>query len=94
MPIEDTRVFMPAETVAYRTIAGSAVLVNIQDNKMIRLNETGSRIWSLLDGRTVDEIAGQICDVFEVAREAALEDTREFLGDMVERGLVTRQEKG
>jgi len=90
MPIEDTRVFMPAETVAYRTIAGSAVLVNIQDNKMIRLNETGSRIWSLLDGRTVDEIAGQMCDIFEVSREDALRDAREFLGNMAERGLVTR----
>ena len=86
--IQGNTVFVPASTVAYRIIGGSAVLVNIQDNAMLRLNETGSRIWSLLDGRSVKEIATEISGQFDVTEEESLQDTREFMELMSERGLV------
>ncbi len=80
--------YLPSDSVAYRKIGQDYVLVDIQTNTIIRLNETGSEIWSCLDGRTIKDIATSISEVFEVNEEVALEDTAEFLDEMHQRGLV------
>ncbi|MCK9459151.1 MAG: PqqD family protein [Proteobacteria bacterium] len=88
MTSSDNTVYTPGTRVAFRKIGDSVVLVNIEDNTMIRLNDTGSEIWACLDGRNVGQIAARICELFEVPAEKALADTREFLEMLHGRGLV------
>lgn len=88
MTASDSTVYVPGPRIAYRRIGDSVVLVNIEDNTMIRLNDTGSEIWANMDGRTVAELAARVCSVFDVPEEQALADTREFLEMLHGRGLV------
>jgi hypothetical protein len=88
MEANDSTVYVPGPRVAFRKIGDSVVLVNIEDNTMIRLNDTGSEIWAGMGGRTVGELAERVCAVFEVPAEQALADTREFLEMLHGRGLV------
>lgn len=91
MSTEKTAVYMPNSRVAYRKIGERFVLVNIEDNNILKLNETGSEIWSSLDGRDINEVAAHIQEVFDVSQEDALSDVRDFLEDMHKRGLVEQQ---
>jgi len=88
MEASDSTVYVPGPRVAFRKIGASVVLVNIEDNTMIRLNDTGSEIWASLDGRDVAQIAARVCEVFETSAEQALADAREFLQMLHGRGLV------
>ena len=83
-------VFVRSPRVAFRRIGDSFVLVNIEDNRILRLNETGTEIWGLLDGRDVGAVAAAIAERFAVEAGAALADAREFLGLLESRGLVER----
>jgi pyrroloquinoline quinone biosynthesis protein D len=52
----------------------------------------GDRIIDLADGsRTVREIAAAICSEFEVDETTALTDTREFVGQLLERRVLVSQ---
>jgi hypothetical protein len=88
MAASDDAIYAPGPRVAFRRISGSVVLVNIEDNTMIRLNDTGSEIWASMGGRTVAELAARVCSVFDVPEDQALADTREFLEMLRGRGLV------
>jgi hypothetical protein len=85
-------IYTHSPRVAFRKIGGSFVLVNIKDNRILRLNETGTEIWGLLDGRDVDGIAESLSNAFDVPRESALEDVIEFLKLLSSRGLVIRDD--
>ncbi len=91
MSTEKTVVYMPNSRVAYRKIGGRFVLVNIEDNNILKLNETGSEIWSCLDGRDIDEVAAHVREIFDVSQGDALSDVRDFLEDMQKRGLVEQE---
>ena len=68
---------------AFRSYDGEAVVVlpGIAENNV--LNEVGSRIFDLLDGNhTVDEIAATISAEFEVERQQADQDVRDFLEEL------------
>jgi hypothetical protein len=88
MTASENTVYMQGPRVAFRRIGDGVVLVNIEDNTMLRINETGSEIWMCLDGRSVGQIAARVCELFEVPAEEALADTREFLEMLRGRGLV------
>lgn len=86
-------VFVPGGTVAHRMIGGEAVLVDIHVNVMIRLNSTGSRIWSLLDGNTADEIVEKLVTEFQVRPKDAMADVSEFLETLHTRGYIVESDK-
>ena len=84
--------FIPSRTAAFRQIGDEVVIVDTDHNRMVTLNETGSRIWSLLNGQTVQEIADVLETKFQVERETALADTIAFLCELRGRGLVSKKE--
>jgi len=77
-----------------RTIAGETVIVPVSSNvaqidSIYTLNDVGSLIWSMIDGRTtVDQIADALCRSYEVTLEEAAKDLGAFLGDLEAAGLV------
>lgn len=80
--------------IASRTIDGQEVVVVPETRKLQILNEVATRVWSLCDGRTIDDMADAIVEEFEVEREEALSDILELVSDMRERGMVEIDKRG
>ncbi len=78
-----------SEDTASRIIDGEAVIVIPQKGVVTVLNETGSGIWQLLDGRnSVEDIINIISSQFDVSREEAEKDTLDFIEELIEKDMV------
>jgi len=79
----------PHPQVAARVVDGSAVIVLADGGEVNVLNPVGTRIWELCDGaRSVRQIAESIASEFDVTAERALQDTEEFLGQLLQSNAV------
>lgn len=80
-----------APNVAWRVLDGAAVLVAPSSPSIQTLNEVGTLIWQLADGRPVAEIVDAVVNEFEVERTQASADVERFVQDLEGRGwLVSR----
>lgn len=77
------------ERIAARVIDGKAVIVVIDDHRLHTLNEVGTRVFELCDGRSLDAIASALSEEFEVEHGRALDDARGFVQTLVDLGAVT-----
>lgn len=70
--------------------AQEAVLLHPAMGKVQVLNEVGTRIWALTDGRrSVKQIIEILCQEYEVSPQQVEEDVLEFIGDLAQRELLT-----
>lgn len=75
--------------VAHQVLGGKAVILNYEGKRMLGLNETGSRIWGLLDGtRTTAQICQVVADGLDLPRTEVEPDVVRFIDDLRARGLV------
>jgi hypothetical protein len=78
----------------YRRIVDEVVLLPIRHNfgdleSIFTLNEVGTRIWDLLDGRrTLGEIREVIVGEFDVDADVAGADLEEFVAQLEDVGAV------
>ena len=84
-------IYVPSERTAYRKIGEKYVLIHTLDNKLVRLNTTGSAIWGWLDGSTLEQVSKKLESNYEVAKEDAFKDTQEFLCSMLQRGFLEKR---
>lgn len=81
-----------------REIAGEYILVPVgaaaaKFNGLITMNELGKFIFDLLaQERTVDELAEKITEEYDVSRDVALTDTKEFLQQLRDIGALVETE--
>lgn len=81
--------FIRNNDIAWRVIDGEALVVSPKDSLIYPLNDVGTRIWELLDGkRTVSDIASIICGEFEGDGKAVQDDVMDFIEDLSKAGLV------
>jgi hypothetical protein len=77
-----------------REIAGETIVVPIRGrtedlDSIFTLNEQGTLIWNLLDGRTnVNQIVEAISKTYEVTEDEATKDTIDFLTSLEAAGLI------
>jgi len=77
-------------TTAWRLIEGEAVILSLETKVLRGLNPVGSRVWELIDGqRSVEEIITAIVQEFDVTPQAAAEDVRGFVRELLDKSLVT-----
>lgn len=94
MASDDNRLFKRREDVVSRHIAGETILVPIRSKladmqRIFALNAVGEHIWNEMDGtKTVGDLCGSVVAAFEVSEEEAVKDAQEFLGQLIEAGLV------
>jgi hypothetical protein len=87
-------VFTRDEAAVTRRIAGETVIVPVRDDvadldSIYTLNETGTFVWDLLDGRrTVDQLIDAVVAEFEVAREVAAADVARLIASLRDEGLL------
>lgn len=75
--------------LADQNLGGKTVVLHYEGERLLGLNETGTFVWSLLDGRrTVDEIAAEVARRDDVAIEQATEAVGQFLDQLAARELV------
>jgi len=81
-------VLNPNPMVVGRIVNDEAVLVLPEIGEVKVLNEVGSRIWELTDGKlSINQISNLIFDEFEIDRTTAQKDTLEFAIECLEMAL-------
>ena len=75
---------------AWRVYDGRAVIITPEDSRLHTLNEVGTLVWEVADGRTpIREIVVRVCREFDVTAERATADVETFVAELVGRGLLT-----
>lgn len=74
---------------ASRIIDGEAVVILPEKGLVRVLNEVASFIWKAIDDKkSIQEIAYLLTQEFQVSKNKALADTKEFIEELVEKGMV------
>ena len=84
---------VPIKDVVYTDFQGTGgILVDLKTKQYYQLNETGSLIWRGLEkGNSVDDIALEICTIYEVTAEHARQSVQTLLSNLEMRKLVSRK---
>jgi hypothetical protein len=81
--------FIRNDDIAWRNIDGEVLVVNPKDSLIYPLNDVGTRIWELLDGKSaVSDIVSIICEEYDADEMAIQNDIIDFLEDLLKAGLV------
>ncbi|AKT43456.1 PqqD family peptide modification chaperone [Chondromyces crocatus] len=76
--------------VAWRILDGVAVLVVPSSPAIQTLNEVGSLVWQLADGRSLDAIVDAVVREFEVEEAQARADVEHFVSELEGLGMLRR----
>jgi hypothetical protein len=85
------------QNLVTRVIAGETLIVPIRNHvgeldSVYTLNEVGSRIWQLIDGKTPAElIIAALTSEYEVAEDEAARDLQAWLEELAAAGLIVEQ---
>ncbi|HET9955196.1 MAG TPA: PqqD family protein [Polyangiaceae bacterium] len=77
------------DRTASRVIDGKAVIITIDRNELHVLNDVGTFVWQLADGRSLSAIADEVVQEFDVDREQATLDVCAFAQQLCSVGAVT-----
>lgn len=90
MSDQNPNVLRPSLRVASRLIQGRALLLDPRHDRLERLNDPGSFIWSMIVARchTEEEIAAAMVVEFEVTLDVARADLHDFVAELSSKGLI------
>jgi len=78
-----------SDRTAWRRVENEVLIIASDSNSLTVLNETGARVWELLDGtRGRDELAQALSEEYLVDPPAARRDVDILLTELTSRGLV------
>lgn len=80
--------YRPRKGIAYREIQGEVVLADPVNNRVLRINETGSFIWGHLENNTLSAIVEEMTVHFDVSKEIAEQDINHFTSLLLDRQLI------
>ena len=80
-----------SDDVAARMIGDELMIMSARDSSLYSLNETAALLWQSADGLTpLSEIVErQICAGFEVDPVTAMQDAKEVVADLAQRGILS-----
>jgi hypothetical protein len=93
----DSKVFIRNSNVVSRKIAGELFLIPVKGKmadmeNIFTLTAVAEYIWDRLDGRkSLDDIANNVADRFDVEYEQAESDIREFIMELMGANLITEE---
>ena len=85
-----------SDDLVMRNVGGEMILVPIRANvgdldSVYTLSAVAARVWTLLDGtRTLDEIAAQLSDEYDVTPDLARADLDELVASLETASLISR----
>jgi hypothetical protein len=84
------RVIQAGDVISRRVGDEMVVVKNTAETAHV-LNKTAAAIWELCDGEhSLDDIAGHLCDHFEVSFEEARADIDDIIDRSIKIGILTR----
>ena len=87
--MDDIRIYARCPDVIEREVDGEAVLLDLKTGIYYSLNEVGSEVWKLIDGkRSVREVAQWVVENYEIDRLTAEKDVKELLEDLLKEKLI------
>lgn len=88
----ETSIFKRSPEVVAAVVGEKSFLLHVEEWVYLELNESGSRIWELLDeGNTIDRVVEGLVRDFEVDLAVGVSDTSEFLATLEAKRFVTRE---
>ena len=85
----DTHSPRPNPHVIAKRMGEVTVLVHLPTNRILELNETGSRVWAMVcEGLDVDRIALSLVEEFDVEKARAADEVKELLERFRSEGLI------
>ncbi|MHC4661276.1 MAG: PqqD family protein [Planctomycetota bacterium] len=83
--------YIQSKDVAWRTLEGKSVLVNLDTQMTLMLNEVGSRIWELFESvSTIDDVSEIMASEFDAPGDAIMKDVEEFIRELLEKQLLVK----
>ena len=78
-----------SDDVVFRELDGEGVILNLASGIYFGLDQTGMRMWQLIDqhGRLAEVLAA-LCDEYEAPRETLERDLMGLAGELSEKGLL------
>jgi hypothetical protein len=92
MKLSPESVLQKVSAQASRVTRGEALVVLIEKRTLHRLNDVGTRVWELCDGRSLGEIACAISREFEVEPAQAASDVLAFVEELLGLGALQLRE--
>lgn len=85
-----------SENIQWRLIEEKAVLLHIDEGILLQLDDTGTKIWLMVDGKKSGaEIADRIAQNFEVKKKTAEKDVSELLKQLLkDEAILLNRRKG
>ena len=80
--------YRPHRDVISRMLDDEAVILDLQSGEYFGLNETGARIWELLEQHDTSEIAQLLAGEFDVTSEQAAEEVDALIQRLLDQRLV------
>jgi hypothetical protein len=77
-----------APELAWQTIDGEGVVVDLPRRRLLGLNPTGSFIWDRIDSASEEEISAELARAFDVEEGQARSDVRAFIARLRDRGFL------
>ena len=79
-----------AENIQWREFGTDGILLDLTSGDYFEINEVGLMIWTLVDGqKTIAEIIEALARYFDAEVADLVEETREFLTELITKGLIT-----
>jgi len=89
-PMPGTEVYKRTADVIEADVGGETVLLHTQSWQYIEFDRVGAAIWNLLtEPSSLDSLVSALTSAFEVEQDRCRVETKAFLDEMVEQGLVT-----
>jgi hypothetical protein len=90
-PMHETSIFKRSPEVVAAAVGGKSFLLHVDEWVYLELNESGSRIWELLDdGKTIDYVVENLVRDFDLDPVVGVSDTAEFLATLEAKHFVMR----
>lgn len=93
MKIKSSDCPVKKEIAAFRVIDNEAVILNLENGIYYSLNEVGTKVWELMDGKkSIKDLTAAITAQYDVDEMTVEKDIIELVSDLLSEGLVTLNE--
>ena len=90
-PITRNSIYQRSPSATHQTVAGEAILIDLNTGSYYSLNETGTWLWEHLDGkRTVGELATELAVACSISDQVEIvqQDLIDLVANLLKEGLV------
>jgi len=89
MTIDINNRFSKTEKFVETDVDGEVVLMDIEDGKFFSLEQTGRRVWELLDEHdSIKKLSDKLTSEYDIDAASCQADLGELISDFLARGMV------